>query len=76
MRDNRDELLAELREALTERLWLARKIRDSGGASGRDACRATDADQRISALVIQLRGSGVERVFCELEARPELFKVA
>ncbi len=76
MSDTRDELLAALRDALEERLCLHRKMCDSRGASARDANRAGHADHSIVDLLIQLRGSGVERVFCELEARPELFTVA
>ena len=76
MSNTRDELLAELREALTERLWLHRKMCETPTTSSRDSRRAADADHTIVDRLIRLRGSGVERVFCELEARPELFKVA
>ena len=75
MSDTRDELLAALRDALEERLWLHRKMCETG-ASTRDVNRAGHADHSIVDLLIQLRGSGVERVFCELEARPELFEAA
>ena len=57
MSDNRNELLAQLRDAVMLREWLQRKL-------------AADADQRIADLVRQLRGYGVERVFTELEANP------
>jgi hypothetical protein len=69
MSDNRNELLAHLRDAARERQWLVEKTADFGPSS-RDLCRARDADARISDLVCRLRGYGVEQVFAELEAEP------